>query len=813
MGDDVGRSLGQSWRSVRRRPGVALVVVLTLAIGIGANAAIFTVINAVLLRPLPYRDSARLVALFTHEVRKGDRRAPSSPADFLEWRRESRALEEMTAAHPWSPVLTGRGHPEPIPGLKATPGLFALLGAEAALGRAFAETEHLPNEDVVVLSDRLWRSRFGGDAAIVGQALALDGRSYTVAGVMPPGFAFPPFWATEAEMWTPLRLTAADQSNGSRFLRVFARLRPGVTLASARAELDVVAQRLANTRPASNSGIEVNAEALREPVVSAVRPALLVLLGAVAFVLLIACANVASLLLAQGAGRAREIALRAALGASRGRLVGQLLGETVALALLGGILGLVLASLGVSGLRHLSPAGFPRLDELQPDGRVVAFSLLLSLVTGVAAGLLPALRGTRIDLVGALKTGDRSTRGSGPHRAHDLLVVGEFALALVLLVGAGLLTKSFLRLMEPQPGFRPDGLLTASLSLSASPFGEPARQGPFFDEVLTRVRALPGVEAVALVNHAPIAGDTWGMDFTVEGRPYAVDDAPNAVFRVATAGYLQCVGIPLVRGRVFAETGGPGAAGEVLVNQSLARRFWPDGDAVGGRIHAGGPESGARWLTVVGIFGDLRQSGLTEPIRPEIVFPYAHNPTTWYRTSTLLVRAHLAPLALADAVKGQVWALDPDLPVTHVQAMTEVLSRAVGSERTNALLLGLFAGTALFLAAVGVYGVMAYTVSRRTAEIGIRMALGAPARAVFASVVGRGLGLSTLGAGLGLLLALGLSRVLTALLSGLLFEVSPTDPVTFAAVPLVLLAVSLLACTVPAWRAARVDPLTALRQD
>jgi predicted permease len=810
--DRLGHALRQRWRSVKRRPGVSLVVVLTLGLGIGANTAIFTVVNAVLLRPLAYRDSERLVALFTDEIQKGRHRNPSSPADFLQWKTQCHTLEGMTAAHPWSPVLTGRGQPEPIPALKATPGLFTLLGTKAARGRAFAESDPGSADDVVVLSDRLWRSRFGGDPGIVGQSLTLDGRPYAVAGVMPPGFAFPPFWATDAEMWTPLRLTAADRSNDARFLRVFARLRSGATLAEARAELDVVARRLAAARPVSHSGIEVNVEPLQEPVVSAVRPALLVLAGAVAFVLLIACANVASLLLAQGAGREREVALRAALGAGRGRLVGHALAESVILAVLGGGLGLAIASVGVSGLRRLSPEGFPRLDELGLDARVLGFGLLLSVLAGVAAGVVPALRGSRVDLVSALRAGDRGGQARRS-RVHDLLVVGEFALALVLLLGAGLMTRSFLKLLTPEPGFRAAGLLTATVSLSASPRGEPERQEPFFEELLGRLRALPGVDEAALVNHLPIAGDTWGMTFTVEGTPYVEDDPPSAVYRVATADYLRAMGIPLVRGRSFDRLGGRAAADEVLVNQTLARRYFGEQGAVGRRIHVGRPDSGHRWLTVVGTFADTRQEGLTLPVRPEIVFPYSNNPTAWYRATTLLVRTPLDPRALAEAVKREVWAIDPTLPLTHVLPMTTVLVHDVAGEQYDALLLGLFAGVALLLAAVGVYGVMAHAVSRRTAEIGVRMALGAPAARVFASVVGRGLALSATGVALGLLLAAALWRLLAASVSGMLFDVSPTDPLVLGGVPLLLLAVSLVASAVPARRAATVDPLVALRQE
>jgi predicted permease len=804
----VTDELGRTVRSLTRRPGVGVVVVLTLALGIGASTAIFTVLDAVLLRPLPYADSGRLVAIFTHEVRKGALRNPSSPADFLEWKRQSRTLDDMTAAHPWSPVLTGRGQPEPIPALKATPELFTLLGQKAALGRTFSGSDDGAEEDVVVLSDRLWRSRFGADPAIVGQSLTLDGRPYTVAGVTPPGFSFPPFWATDALMWTPLRLGAADQADDSHYLRVFARLRPGVSLADARSELDVVERRLAAARPLSHSGMEANVEPLREPVVSDVRPALLLLAGAVALVLLIACANVASLLLAQGARRGRDLALRAALGASRGRLVGHQLREALLLAVLGGALGLALAALGVSALRHLSPDGFPRLGEVRLDARVVAFDLVLSVLTAALAGLVPALRGSRVDLVSALKAGDRASRGGG-RRLTDLLVVAEFALAMVLLLGAGLLARSFLKLLDPAPGFEAASLLTAQVSFSASPLGDPSRQGPFLDDLLARVRQVPGVETAALVNHAPIAGDTWSLSFAVEGRPSAPENPPQAVFRVASADYLRGMGIRLVRGRGFAAD----ASREVLVNQALARRYLADGHAVGHRLRPGGHDARGPWLTVVGVFADVRQRELTAPVDPEIVFPYSDNPTTWYRATTLLVRTPVDPQSLAEAIKAAVWTIDPSLPVTRVRPMTAVLAGAIGAQRENAVLLGLFAGVALLLAGVGIYGVMAYAVARRTAEIGVRMALGAHAGRVFGSVVGRGLALGARGALVGLLGAYALWRALSASLSGLLFEVQPSDPLVLAGVPLLLLLAAATACALPAWRAARVDPVTALRQD
>jgi predicted permease len=806
MGELV-RDLRQCGRGFHRRPGFAVAVVATLALGIGVVTAVFSVVNAVLLEPLPYAESDRLVALFTHEIQKGGRRNPSSPADFLAWRNASGRLEQMTAAHPWSPVLTGRGQPEPIRALKATPSLFALLRAEAALGQVFGASDSgREGHAVVVLGHALWRRRFGADPRIVGQALTLDGAPYVVAGVMPPGFRFPPFWAVGAEMWTPLRLEAGAESNHGRFLRVFARLVPGATLQAARSEMALVDRRLAAEDPAAHVDTAVNVEALREPVVSRARPALLALFGAVGFVLLIAGANVTSLLLARGLAREKEVAVRAALGAGGARLLALLLTESTSLAMAGGLLGLGIARLGVEALRAFAPEGLPRQDEIHLDARVVAFGVAISLLTGLLTGLVPARRAARGDLGGALKRGDRLT-ASGPSRLHDALVVAQFGLAVVLLVGAGLLIKSVHGLLHPEPGFRTERLLTMSLALSGSPFAEPETQGPFLDAVLEGVGRVPGVLGAAFVNHLPIGGDTWGTEFAVEGGATPADDPPSATFRVASTGYLTTIGIPLLRGRAFGSEDRPGSPGVVLVNASLARRFWPEEDPVERRIRRGGPDSKAPWSTVVGVFGDTRQSSLTEPVRPEILFPYAQNPVPWHKATTLLVHTRVPPASVADAVKAEVWRLAPDLPVTDVRPMDRVLGETVSQERFGAILLGGFAASALLLAAVGLYAVMAYVVSTRRREIGIRMALGAGAREVFSRALGRGLALAGVGSALGLACALALSRVL----GHLAFGVSPTDPSIFVAAPLVLVAAGVAASAVPARRASRVDPLVALR--
>jgi predicted permease len=805
MLDAIRQDLVQAVRRLRRSPGFALIAVATLAVGIGSTTAIFSVVDGVLLRPLAYREPDRLVALFAHETSRGNKRAPTSPADFLEWKEASRTLQALTAAQPWSPVLTGRGDAEELHGLKATPGLFDLLRVPPLVGRTFhAEGGELQ----VVLGHAMWQRRFGRDPGVVGQSLVLDERSYVVTGVMPPGFRFPPFWVTGAELWTPLVFTAEQASRHERFLRVFGRLRPGETLAAARAEMEVVGERLAREWPLSNADVRVNVEALQEPVVSGVRPALLVLAGAVALVLLIACANVASLLLAQGIAREKEAAVRAALGASRARLVGQGLAESLVLSLAAGISGLLLARAAVAQVEQLRPAGLPRLEEIAVDARVAAFSLALCLLTGIVSGLLPALRAARPSLVPSLKQGERLA-GAGRHRLHDVLVVTEFAMAVVLLVGAALLAKSFLRLQRPDTGFRAEGLLTVTVSLSGSPRANGDRRPAFLSELVDDVGALPGVESAAFVNHVPIGGDTWGTRFEVEGRP-SPDPAhlPYAVMRTASPGYLASMGIPLLHGRDFDARDRKDTAPVVLVNRVLARELGPEGSGLGARIKMGGPDTDAPWRTVVGVFADARQAELVEPVQPEILSPYSQDPVDWYKGTTLVVRSATPLSEVAGGVTSRLRVAAPELPITRVRTMTHLLSDVVSQERLGALLMGLLSLVALALAVGGIYGVMAYTVGRRAHEIGVRMALGARPGGVEAMVLRDGLRLGVLGTGAGLLGALALSRVLKTLLHG----VSPTDPATFAAAGLLLLAVAALASLLPARRAARLDPVDVLRE-
>jgi predicted permease len=793
-------------RRLRRSPGVTIVAVLTLGVGVGATSAVFSVVDHVLLRPLAYRDASSLVALFRHETKRGEPRDPTSPADFEEWRRSSRTLESMTAAHPWTPVLTGRGAPVELPALKATPALFDLLGVSPAIGRTFREGGAGPE---VVLSHALWTSRFGADPGIVGQPLTLDGKTYVVSAVMPAGFEFPPFWATGAELWVPLDFTEAQRDSHDAFLRVFGRLRPGATLSDARAEMDVVSSRLAALWPRSNASAAVTVEPLQEPVVSRARPALFVLAGAVALVLLVACANVASLLLAQGLARERETALRAALGASRARLVRQWLVEAAVVAFPAGALGLALARLGVAALPRWAPAALPRLGEITVDARVAAFTLAVALGTALLASLLPALRGSRGDVAARLRPGERGASGRGRHRLHDALVVAELAMAVVLLVGAGLLGRSFLNLMHPDTGFRAEGLLTAGLSLSGSTQAAGERRAAFLDAVLERARALPGVESAAFVNHLPIGGDTWRLSLSIEGRP-APDEAelPSAVIRTVTAGYPKAMGLALVRGRALDERDLATSEPVVVVNEAFARRYFGGGDPTGARVRLGRPEAEGPWRRIVGVVGDARQASVAEPVVPEILFPYGQDPFGWFAATTLVVRTAGDPLALAPGVETLLRAAAPELPLPRVRAMTQVLAASIAEDRFSTLLLGALAAVALFLAAVGVYAVMAYAVRRRRQEIGVRMALGARSAGVLAMVLRDGLRLALAGAAIGLAGALAVSRLLRAVLH----DVSPADPVAFGVALAVLVAVAVAASIVPARRAARVDPAATLRE-
>jgi putative ABC transport system permease protein len=814
------QDLRYSGRMLLKNPGFTLIAVVTLALGIGANTAIFSVVNGVLLRPLAYHEPERIMTL----LQEG--RGPVSPANFLDFRANSQSFAQMAAAEAWGGTLASNERPEVVAGLRMGEGLFEMLGVPPLLGRTLQAEDYGPGKDhVLVLSHKLWQRAFGGDPKIVGRQLVLSNESYTVVGVMPPQFLFPPFWSTRAEMWAPLDLRPRATQRGGNSLRVFARLKPGAGQAQAQAEVDAINKRLALAYPDANTGLNVRVTPLNEKVVGSVRPALVALSVTVCFVLLIACVNVACLLLARAASRQKEAALRVALGASRLSLIRQLLTESLMLSLCGAALGVLLAVWGIDWLTALLAGNstsfsvrLPRLGEIKLDAAALGFTFAVSLLTSLLFGLAPALAASKPDLNQVLKEGGRGTTG-GRRRLRESLVVAELALALVLLIGAGLLMNSFIKLQAVDPGFNPRNLLTLTVSLNgATQYVGPARE-TFYRQLTDRLSALPGVESVSAINHLPLAGDVWGNSFVIEGRPLPPPgQEPNNIGRVSRPGYFRTMGIPLRAGRDFTEHDTADAPGVVIINETLARHYWPSEDPLGKRITFDDVRSatpGPRWLTVVGVIKDVKQGDWMGAPENEVYEPFQQSRGFYAGTAghftamTLLVRTSVAPQSLTTAVQETVRSLDRNLPVSNVVSMEQVIADTLWQPRFNLQLIGLFAAVALVLAAVGLYGVMSYSVAQRTHEVGLRMALGAQRGDVMRLVVGQGLKLALLGVGTGLLASLALTRLMTKLL----FGVSVTDPLTFAALSVLLTVVALLACWLPGRRAAKVDPLVALRYE
>ena len=804
------QDLHHALRQLRKSPGFTAVAVITLALGIGANTAIFSVVNAVLLRPLPYKDDSQLVVI----LNKG--RNPVAPANYLDWRRQSQSFAQMGAAEFWTPNLTGTDNPEKLWALHVTPDIFPMLGVQPLLGRVFLpEEQDAGKEHEVVLSYSLWQSHFGGNPEIIGRSVALSGERYSVVGVMPRDFKFAPFWATKAQLWAPLALGPRLTDRGGSSLRVFARLKPGVTLEQAQAEMTGITGRLEGEFPGTNQDMQV--VSLREKVVGNIRPALLVLLGAVGFVLLIACANVSHMLLARAAARREEIALRTALGAGRWDVFRQLLTESLTLALMGGSAGLLLAVWGVRVLLAISPGAIPRVETVGVDPHVLLFALAISLLTGLAFGMAPAWRATAVNLSDALKEGKRgSSEGLRRDRLRGLLVGSEFALAVTLLAGAGLMVRTFLALQNVDPGFDPHGVLSMVVGVAGTEQAAGGHTGNFYQEVLRKVGAVPGVQSVSGINHLPLAGDEWGFRFHIEGRP---PEPPGkglvATYRAVFPGYFRTMRIPILRGRDVTDADNLRAPGVVVINDYLARRYWPGEDAIGKRITFDDPAKNPSWLTVVGVTKNTARSNWTSPPEEEVFLPYLQNrayldsPTPPFAYLTLVVRAGLDPAALTPAIRGAIHSLDANIPLSEIKTMDHVVGEANGQSRFYLILLGAFATVALVLAGVGIYGVMSYSVSRRTHEIGVRMALGAQGRDVLKLVVFQGIVQALSGVAVGLAGALALGRLMT----GLLYGTQPTDPATFAAVVLVLSAVAVAASYIPARRAAKVDPMVALRYE
>jgi putative ABC transport system permease protein len=793
-------------RMLRRAPAFSAVAVLTMAIGIGADTAIFSVVNAVLLRPLPFREPERVVLVWMKgAAAAGGDRVPLSVADFLDWRARSRGFERVAFFSPDEFNYTNTGTPERVRGADASADFFAVLGEQPELGRTFLPEEEKPGAPrVVVVSHPFWQRRLGSDPGAVGREITLDGCPYTVVGVMPERFGFP---REDTELWAAYQVEPPSR-RGPYWLQGLARMREGVTLEQARAEMNSIPDPERPNDPPRGERFTVLS--VNDYLVGDVRPALLILLGAVALVLLIAVANVANLMLARAASREGEMSIRIALGAGRGRIFRQLLTESLLLAAVGGVLGLLLAYWGVKLLLSFDPGRIHRLQEATLDVRVFVWAAALTLLSGVFFGVLPALQASKSGLSGALKGGGRGTSESRDrHRLRSALVVAEMALALMLLVCAGLLVRSFISLRRVDSGVNPSRVVTMQVSLPPGKYRELAQRKNLYQQMLERVKGVPGVEAAALTLSLPPDMQSVSDNFSVEGRPPRRDsELPVGDMILITPDYFRTLGITVLRGHTFSESDREGPPSVCVINETLAREFFPGEDPVGKHLKQGGVDRPINdWMEIVGVVGDVKYGGLHAKVQPAYYLPFAQAP--WGDMSLVIRSAVGDPAALVPAIREEVWSLDRDLPVARVKTMDDLLSGSVAQPRFRTLLLSVFSAMALLLASVGIYGVMSYTVARRTQEIGVRLALGAQLGDILRLVVGQGMRLVLLGILLGLAGAFALARVM----SGLLYGVTATDPLTFAGVSLLLSAVALVACLVPARRATKVDPQVAIRYE
>ena len=805
---DLLHDLRYAARLQRKNPAFTIVAVIALALGIGANTAIFSVVNTVILRPLPYKDPDRLVMVWEDATKQGYPRDTPAAANFVDWRDQNHVFEGMAAITDDSFNLTGSGEPERLEGHRVSANLFPLLGVEPHIGRVFTAAEDQPGaQHEVLLSYALWQRRFGGDQGIVGKSLTLNGESYIVVGVMPARFQFP---SSDSQAWVPIAFTQEDAGNRNRhYLEVLARLKPGVSVVQAQSEMSTIAARLQQQYPQSNTDLGAAVQPLQEHLVGDIRPALLVLLGAVGLVLLIACANVANLLLARAAVRQKEIAVRVALGAIRGRLIRQFLTESVLLSTLGGLVGLGIAYGGLIVLKAFIPENISQAREISMDLKVLGFTFLVSVATGLIFGLAPAIQAARFNQVDTLKEGgrDAATGGSGK-RLRSVLVTAEVAISLVLLIGAGLLINSFLRLRNVDPGFRAENLLTMKIVLPETKYERMAQRSAFYTDLIQRVQSLAGVRSAAVTTNLPLYRQGNSISISIDGQPAPPPGQERIVVtRIVSPAYLKTMSIPLLRGREITEQDTETSPNVVLISETMARHYWPGEEAVGKRIGVGRIRKPEDWIQVIGVVKDVRQFELTAEPKPQMYLTYRQ--FGFFDAQDLVVKTDVDPASLAATVRNAVWEIDKDQPVSNIKTMEEILADSIARQRFSMLLLAIFAAVALVLAGVGIYGVMSYSVAQRTREIGIRMALGAQTGAVLKLAIGYGMKLVIAGLVIGLIAAFALTRVMATLL----FGVTATDPMTFALISLLLIAVAVLASYVPARRATRVNPIIALRYE
>lgn len=792
-------------RLLIKSPTFTVAAVVTLALGIGANTAIFSAVNAVLLRPLPFADGDRLVRIWENNLRKGRERNPVSPPNFIDWREQNGSFKQVVGYSTWSPNLTGSEGAERIQAVQVSLDLFPMLGANPVVGRYFSPEDRAAENNIVVISHSLWQRRFGSDPNVTRFTLTLNGRSYAILGVMPPGFQFP-LGGAKKDLWVPLVFDADDlKGRATRYLQVAARLKPGVSLEQARGEMQSIAGRLEQGYPQTNAGWGVTLVPMYEQLVGDTRPTLWIMTGVVFLVLLIACANVANMLLARGAARQREMALRVALGATRQRIIRQLFTEWLVLATIGGALGVFLASSGIRAIIASAPQNIPRLDDVGIDARVLLFSIGISFLTALIFGLFPALQASRPDLNQTLKEGGRSVVGNrGKLRFRSFLLVVQVSLASALLVCAGLLVKSMSRLIAVDSGFNAGDVLTAQITLPSYKYEKPDRQMAFFQFLSEKVRSLPGVHSSGLISFLPLSGSNFEWVFNVEGRPKS---DPNerllAEYRQVSAQYFKAMGIPLLGGREFSDADTAGAPGVIIINERFAEQYFRGEQPLGKRIGFGkNPE----WREIVGVVSNVRHFGLELEGRSEAYVPYLQDP---WPAMSIVIRSKSNPTLLSGAVRDAVSSIDKGQPVYNIRSMDDLVSESLAPKRFATLLLGIFSGAALIIAATGVFGVMANSVSHRTHEIGVRIALGARPAIVLRMILLQAAGLALIGVAAGL----GLSLVFARFISTLLYQVSTNDPIVFGGVAASLILILIVASYIPARRATTVDPMTALRTE